>query len=378
MVTSRYNATRPRAWPTGTEKNTVLASDSSTRASPAAETPCIWITLARPDSPAPWAWVALISRRYVARPARAETPATLAVPRPTARAPSAARSPLRGLAGRAPAACVHPAVAAPRGPTMPRSRGQSRAWLMTTLPLPWTWPARPRRRSPSPGRWASTRASSPRASGSGTHSFDCTSPAYRGWRWAVTVARAPRSRTATVDEVHLLPGVGALLAPTWLPWSDRIAPGDLGAGDLLPFNAEDPRLEPGFEATGDEDADQLAFWELGLGRERVLSPEGRAEAAERWYDGAHGPHTPVAEQAPAPCASCGFFLPMAGTLRAGLRRLQQRVVPVGRPGRLARPRLRCAQPGRRHARAAAGRAAHPRRARLRRPAAPGHRPAPTQ
>lgn len=150
----------------------------------------------------------------------------------------------------------------------------------------------------------------------GTHSFDCTSPAYRGWRWAVTMARVPRSRTATVDEVHLLPGVGALLAPTWLPWSDRIAPGDLGAGDLLPFIAEDPRLMPGFEATGEDDADQLALWELGLGRERVLSAEGRAVAAERWYDGEHGPHTPIAEQAPAPCESCGFFLPMAGTLRA--------------------------------------------------------------
>jgi hypothetical protein len=150
----------------------------------------------------------------------------------------------------------------------------------------------------------------------GTHSFDCTSPAYRGWRWAVTVARPPRGRSATIDEVHLLPGIGALLAPEWLPWSDRIAPGDLGPGDLLPFIAEDPRLEPGYEATGDDDADQLAFWELGLGRERVLSPEGRAEAAERWYDGSHGPTAPVAEQAPAPCETCGFFLPMAGTLRA--------------------------------------------------------------
>jgi hypothetical protein len=84
---------------------------------------------------------------------------------------------------------------------------------------------------------------------------------------------------------------------------------------LLPFNAEDPRLEAGFEATGDEDVDQMAFWELGLGRERVLSREGRAEAAERWYDGRHGPRTTLAEQAPAPCSSCGFFLPLAGALR---------------------------------------------------------------
>lgn len=55
---------------------------------------------------------------------------------------------------------------------------------------------------------------------------------------------------------------------------------------------------------------------LGLGRPRVLSAEGRERAAQRWYDGAHGPAAPVAVKAPAPCATCGFFVPMAGVLRA--------------------------------------------------------------
>ena len=31
-----------------------------------------------------------------------------------------------------------------------------------------------------------------------THLFDCTLSGYRGWRWAVTLSRVPRSRTATV------------------------------------------------------------------------------------------------------------------------------------------------------------------------------------
>ena len=158
--------------------------------------------------------------------------------------------------------------------------------------------------------------------------------------------------------------------PTWLPWSDRIAPGDLGPGDLLPIIVEDPRLEPGYEATDDEDADQLAFWELGLGRERVLSPEGRAEAAERWYDGTHGPHTPIAELAPAPCASCGFFLPMAGTLRAVFGVCSNEWSPSD--GQVVSLDHGCGA----HSQGgvtvddAAGRAAHPRRARLRRAAAP--------
>ncbi len=148
-----------------------------------------------------------------------------------------------------------------------------------------------------------------------SHSFACLLPGYRGWRWTITLARAPRARVATVSEVTLLPGDEALVAPAWLPWADRLAPGDLQPGVIIPRVAEDPRLEPGFEATGDQDVDQVALWELGLGRRRVLSREGREDAAQRWYEGVHGPHDPHAEQAAAECRSCGFFVPMAGALR---------------------------------------------------------------
>ena len=55
------------------------------------------------------------------------------------------------------------------------------------------------------------------------HLFDCLDPAYAGWRWAVTLARAPRSKIVTVDESVLLPGPDALLAPPWVPWQDRAA-----------------------------------------------------------------------------------------------------------------------------------------------------------
>jgi hypothetical protein len=148
-----------------------------------------------------------------------------------------------------------------------------------------------------------------------SHAFACLLPGYRGWRWTITLARAPRARVATVSEVTLLPGDEALVAPDWLPWADRLAPGDLQPGVVIPRVVEDPRLEAGFEATGDEDVDEVALWELGLGRRRVLSREGREEAAQRWYDGPHGPHDPHAEQAAAECRTCGFFVPMAGALR---------------------------------------------------------------
>lgn len=147
------------------------------------------------------------------------------------------------------------------------------------------------------------------------HWFECLSPGYHGWRWGVSVARVPRAKVATVCETNLLPGPEAVLAPEWLPYADRLAPGDLGPGDVLPRRPDDPNLEAGFEATGDEDVDQLAFFELGLGRPRVLSPEGRDAAATRWYDGESGPNAEIALKATARCSTCGYFVPMAGALR---------------------------------------------------------------
>lgn len=149
-----------------------------------------------------------------------------------------------------------------------------------------------------------------------THYFACAAPGYPGWRWAITVGRPPRGRRPTVCETHLVPGAGSLTSPEWLPYAERLAPGDIGAGDRTPYLDEDPLLVAGFEATGDDDVDAVGFYELGLGRPRVLSAHGRSQAAQRWYDGTHGPVAEVAKTAPAPCSSCGFFAPMAGALRS--------------------------------------------------------------
>lgn len=154
-----------------------------------------------------------------------------------------------------------------------------------------------------------------------THYFDCRRKGYRGWRWAVTVARAPRQKAPTVDEVVLLPGDDAIVAPPWVPYKDRIQPGDLSPGDLLPVEEGDPRLVPTYLAGDDDDLDadertqvrQVAT-ELGLGRVRTLSVEGRAQAAERWYEGDGGPDAPIAQAAPAKCWSCGFLVRLAGPL----------------------------------------------------------------
>ena len=201
-----------------------------------------------------------------------------------------------------------------------------------------------------------------------THLFSCLSPAYVGWRWAVTVARASRSKVVTVSESLLLPGPDSLLAPDWVPWTDRVRPGDLKAGDLMPAASDDERLVPlvalssesglvdwdtddawnpgaefvagglGDDVTGlaDEatgltdrasDADDEADADDGpLDRpvrrrldgaarpRRVLSAIGRDEAAVRWYTGEHGPGSPLAIAAPACCITCGFMIRLNGPL----------------------------------------------------------------
>ena len=211
-----------------------------------------------------------------------------------------------------------------------------------------------------------------------THLFDCLDPAYTGWRWAITVARAARAKVVTVSECVLLPGPDSLLAPDWVPWRDRVRPGDLGVGDLLPAGQDDERLVPAVLLEGDDgvlDWDDSADWAAGqdllaamnlpdaadagpggpavgdlavgdlavgdpavgdpvagagaagpgiaaagqdvspaLARARVLSAIGRDATAVRWYASEHGPRTPLAHAAPAPCATCGFLVRLGSPL----------------------------------------------------------------
>ncbi len=148
-----------------------------------------------------------------------------------------------------------------------------------------------------------------------THLFECNLAGYRGWRWAVTLTRPPRSRTATICELELLPGEDAILAPTWIPWAERLRPSDITRADRLPRRETDERLEPGWEATGDEEGDAAGMDALDFGRARVLSPQGVRRAARRWYEGEHGPEADGVRKAHASCSTCGFFVPLAGPLR---------------------------------------------------------------
>ena len=150
-----------------------------------------------------------------------------------------------------------------------------------------------------------------------TYLFEAHLAGYTGWRWCVTIAIVDKKSEPTICDVVVLPGPDALLAPEWVAYRDRIQPGDVGVGDIVPSSLDDTRLVPSVHSLiADEDLDAMQVFELGLGRARVMSIEGRDQASKRWYESDRGPQSPIAQSAPKPCSSCAFFLPIAGSLRA--------------------------------------------------------------
>jgi hypothetical protein len=150
-----------------------------------------------------------------------------------------------------------------------------------------------------------------------TYLFEAHLAGYKGWRWCVTIAVVDKKSEPTICDVVVLPGPDALLAPEWIAYRDRIQPGDVGVGDIVPSSLDDTRLVPSVHSLiADEELDALQVFELGLGRARVMSIEGRDQASKRWYESDRGPQSPIAQAAPKPCSSCAFFLPIAGSLRA--------------------------------------------------------------
>ncbi|OKH79282.1 hypothetical protein EB75_24665 [Mycobacterium sp. ST-F2] len=146
-----------------------------------------------------------------------------------------------------------------------------------------------------------------------THRFLASLPGYHGWQWAVVLATYPGADHTTVSEVVLVPGPDALLAPQWVPWNERVQPGDLSPGDLLAPPPNDPRLVPGYLASGDPELDEIAG-EIGFGRKQVLSEWGRTDAAQRWHEGDFGPNSAMARATRRTCRGCGFFVPLSGSL----------------------------------------------------------------
>ncbi|WP_375389957.1 DUF3027 domain-containing protein [uncultured Amnibacterium sp.] len=87
--------------------------------------------------------------------------------------------------------------------------------------------------------------------------FACTLPGYAAWHWTVSTTDLD-GIDPTVLEVELLPGDDALLAPPWVPWTERLAewrrqhPDEAHPGEA---EADDAEVEPDELDDDDEDGD---------------------------------------------------------------------------------------------------------------------------
>jgi hypothetical protein len=81
-----------------------------------------------------------------------------------------------------------------------------------------------------------------------TYLFEAKLKGYLGWRWSVTLFEGDDSAEPTISELVLLPGAESLVAPDWIPWSERLA-------DYKALQAELEAQALLDAAEADEDAD---------------------------------------------------------------------------------------------------------------------------
>ncbi|MET0871526.1 MAG: DUF3027 domain-containing protein [Paeniglutamicibacter terrestris] len=119
-----------------------------------------------------------------------------------------------------------------------------------------------------------------------THLFDALQPGYEGWCWFSTVTRVARAQAKdiTVCEVGILPGKGALLAPAWVPWAERVRPEEIDAERRAAEEAA--AIAEGTVLSGAEDVDssQLAAHQNDAEESIVDEAASGEERSERDKD----------------------------------------------------------------------------------------------
>ena len=124
------------------------------------------------------------------------------------------------------------------------------------------------------------------------HRFACKERGYRGWEWYVTLARVPGSERATVCESGMLPGEDALLAPEWVPWSERVLEADHE-------DIEDGAQDHGGDGHADLEQDDPEAADQG-GDDAAQQAHEHGTAAEDSADGAQADPEQAPEIDPAP------------------------------------------------------------------------------
>jgi hypothetical protein len=100
----------------------------------------------------------------------------------------------------------------------------------------------------------------PKDDGTSTLRFASTLSGYPGWHWSVSVAEIP-GEEPTVMEAELMPGEGALLAPDWVPWAERLE--DYRAAQAL-IAAETAAVDDDPDVDDDDDFEDVDDDELAV------------------------------------------------------------------------------------------------------------------
>jgi len=131
--------------------------------------------------------------------------------------------------------------------------------------------------------------------------FDCLMTGYPGWRWTVSLSRVDGDSAPQVLETELMPGDDSLLAPEWVPWSDRLADSKvaeelaaagLGGDDDHDDDDDDDSDDDDDDDSDDDDDDESAESDdaadngvdvldgIDVDEALVASEQNEAEAAE--------------------------------------------------------------------------------------------------
>jgi len=84
--------------------------------------------------------------------------------------------------------------------------------------------------------------------------FESALSGYPGWRWTVSLSTLDDG-APSVLETELIPAEGALLAPDWVPWSDRLADYKAAQEASASENPEESDDVDGADSDDDDDDD---------------------------------------------------------------------------------------------------------------------------
>ena len=135
--------------------------------------------------------------------------------------------------------------------------------------------------------------------------FAATMGGYPGWHWTVSLAEVPGDEP-TVLETELMPGEGALLAPDWVPWSQRLeeyraAQAAAGEPDETARlgDTDDEDDDPLDDDHGDDPDDGIDF---ESGADPVVEPVETLDLLAVGEDEQHEPEPEADESGPEPPA----------------------------------------------------------------------------